>query len=160
MVQRGKTQAAGASIRRALADRSIGPLDRAKLLPTQVEVALLLDDVETARSAMSELGEIATDNARPALRAAAASAVAAVGLADGDFDRAITAAETARGLYREVDLGYEEARATLLLGQLHLARGDAEKATVELDAALTTFDTVGAVPDAIRARELLASRVN
>jgi tetratricopeptide (TPR) repeat protein len=38
LVQRGKTQAAGASIRRALADRSIGPLDRAKLLPTQVEI--------------------------------------------------------------------------------------------------------------------------
>lgn len=160
LVQRGKTQAAGASIRRALADRSIGPLDRAKLLPTQVEVALLLDDVETARSAMSELGEIAAGNGRPALRAASASAVAAVGLADGDFDRAIIAAEEARGLYREVDLAYEEARATLLLGQLHLARGDDEQATAELDAALSTFDTVGAVPDAVRVRELLASHVN
>ena len=160
LVQRGKTQAASASIRRALADRSIGPLDRAKLLPTQVEVSLLLDDVETARSAMSELGEIAADNPRPALRAAAASAVAAVGLADGDFDRAVAAAEEARGLYREVDLAYEEARATLLLGQIHLARGDAVHATAELDAALSTFDTVGAVPDAVRARELLASRVN
>jgi hypothetical protein len=81
--------------------------------------------------------------------------VAAVGLADGDFDRAIIAAEEARGLYREVDLAYEEARATLLLGQLHLARGDDEQATVELDAALSTFDTVGAVPDAVRVRELL-----
>ncbi|MGH3474429.1 MAG: hypothetical protein ACRDOT_05875 [Aeromicrobium sp.] len=160
LLERGKTQAAGASIRRALADRSLGPLDRAKLLPTQVEAALLLDDVDTARSAMSELGEIAVTNPRPALRAVAASAAAAVGLADGDLDRALTAVEEARALYREVDLAYEEARATLLLGQVHLARGDDEQATAELDAALLTFDTVGAVPDAVRARELLASRVN
>ena len=160
LVQRGKNQAAGASIRRALADRSMGPLDRAKLLPTQVDVALLLEDGDTARSATSELREIADVHGRPALRAAAAAASAAVGLADGDLDQAAADAEEARGLYREVDLGYEVARTTLLLGQVHLARGDAEQATVELDAALSTFDTVGAVPDALRVRELLATRVN
>jgi tetratricopeptide (TPR) repeat protein len=160
LMQRGKTQAAGASIRRALADRSLSPLDRAKLLPTQVEVSLLLDDVETARSATTELAEIAATNGRPALRAAASSAAAAVGLADGDLDQAVTAAEEARALFREIDLAYEEARATLMLGQIHLARRDAEQATAELDAALSTFDSVGAVPDAVRARELLASRVN
>ena len=160
LVQRGKIQAAGASIRRALADRSMGPLDRAKLLPTQVDVALLLEDGDTARSATSELGKIADTHGRPALRAAAAAASAAVGLADGDLDHAAADAEEARGLYREVDLGYEVARATLLLGRIHQARGDAEQANTELEAALSTFDGVGAVPDAVRARELLASRVN
>ena len=160
LVQRGKTQAAGASIRRALADRSMGPLDRAKLLPTQVDVALLLGDGDTARSAASELREIADTHGRPALRAAAAAASAAVGLAAGDLDRAAADAEEARSLFREVDLGYEVARTTLLLGQIHQARGDAEQATTELDAALSAFDTVGAVPDAVRTRELLASRVN
>jgi hypothetical protein len=160
LVQRGKTQAAGASIRRALADRSIGPLDRAKLLPTQVEVSLLLGDAETARSATSELGEIAAENGRPALRAAAAAASAAVGLADGDLDQALASAEEARGLYREVDLLYDVARTTQLLGQVHLERGDAAQASAELDAALSTFDSVGAVPDATRVRELLAARVN
>ena len=99
-------------------------------------------------------------NGRPALRAAAAAAAAAVGLTDGDLDQAAADAEEARGLYREVDLGYEVARATLLLGQVHLARGDSEQATAELDVALSTFETVGAVPDAVRVRELLASRVN
>ncbi len=160
LVQRGKTEAAGASIRRALADRSIGPLDRAKLLPTQVEVSLMLDDVETARAATSELGEIAATNGRPALRAAAASAAAAVGLADGDVDQALGAAEEARTLYREIDLTYEEARVTLQIGQILQARGDAERAAAELEAALSTFEAIGAVPDAVRARELLASRVN
>jgi tetratricopeptide (TPR) repeat protein len=160
LLQRGKTQAAGASIRRALADRSLSPLDRAKLLPTQVEVSLLLDDVETARAAMTELGEIAATNGRPALRAAAASASAAVGLADGDVDQALAAAEEARALYREVDLTYEEAKVTLLLGEILQARGETDRATAEFDAALSTFDAVGAVPDALRVRELLATRVN
>ena len=159
LVQRGKTQAAGASIRRALADRSMGPLDRVKLLPTQVEVSLLLGDAETARSATSELGEIAKEHGRPALRAAAAAASAAVGLADGDLDQALTSAEEARGLFREIDLMYEVARTSVLLGQVRLARGEDDQATTEIDAALSMFDTVGAVPDAVRARELLASRV-
>ncbi len=160
LVQRGKTQAAGASIRRALADRSLIPLDRAKLLPTQIEVALLLGDVENARSAAAELGEIATANGRPALRAAAASAAAAVGLAEGEVERATRDAEQARELYREVDLPFEEARVTLLLGEILQAAGDVERATAEIDAALATFDAVGAVPDAIRARELLAAPVS
>jgi tetratricopeptide (TPR) repeat protein len=160
LVQRGKPQAAGASIRRALADRSMGPLDRAKLLPTQVDVALMLDDGDTARSAASELREIADAHGRPALRAAAAAASAAVGLADGDLGQAETAAEEARELFREVDLAYDEARATLLLGQIHLAAGNDEQARAELDAALSAFDSAGAVPDATRVRELLAARVN
>lgn len=160
LVQRGKTEAAGISIRRALADRSLGPLDRAKLLPTQVEVSLLLGDADTARSATSELGEIADAQRRPALRAAAAAASAAVGLADGELDRAATAAEEARDLYREIELTYDEARATVLLGRVYMARHEDELATAVLEAALATFDGVGAVPDAARVRELLASRVN
>jgi tetratricopeptide (TPR) repeat protein len=155
LLARGKTEAAGASIRRALADRSLGPLDRAKLLPTQVQVALRLDDVETARAAMTELGEIAAVNGRPALRAAAATAAAAVALADGDLDGALGRAEEARALFREVDLMYEAARVTLQIGEILHRMGETERASTEFDAALATFDGVGAVPDAARTRELL-----
>ena len=156
LLRRGKPQAAGASIRRALADRSLTPLDRAKLLPTQVEVSLVLDDLDTARSGVAELGEIAAANPRPALRAAAASAAASVGLADGELDQAFAAAQEARGLYREIDLTYAEARVTLQLGEILKVRGDTERAVAEFGAALSTFDGVGAVPDAQRTRELLA----
>jgi tetratricopeptide (TPR) repeat protein len=156
LLQRGKTQAAGASIRRALADRSLGALDRAKLLPTQVEVALLLDDLETARAATAELHEIAVTNPRPALCAAAAMASAAVELAAGDLEPAVSDAQEARVRYREGDLPYDVARASLLLGRIHLARGAADQAAAEASTALATFDSVGAVPDAATAREVLA----
>lgn len=159
LVQRGNLRGAAASIRRALADRSISALDRAKLLPTQVEVALATGDIDTAASATGELGEIAAVNGRPALRAAAAYAVAAVALARGELDAALAAAQDADALYCEVDLIYEGARARRLVGEILRARGDAAASMAELTRALTTFEGVGAVPDMVRTRELIGAQV-
>jgi len=157
LVQRGNLRGAGASIRRALADRSIGALDRAKLLPTQVDVALALGDIDTAASATTELGEIAAVNGRPALRAAAAYAVAAVALARGDLEMALAAAQDADALYCEVDLIYEGARARRLVGEILRARGDDAEAMAELTRALSTFEQVGALPDLLQTRELIGA---
>jgi len=157
LIQRGKTQAAATSVRRALADTSLGPLDRAKLLPTKVQAALLLGDVESARSAAAELEGIAERHSSPALRATAAAAAAAVELADGNFGPAASDAEEARRLYDEVDLSYEAARVSLLLGQIRQAQGQSEAAHAEVSSALSTFESFGAAPDAALARELLAA---
>ena len=81
---------------------------------------------------------------------------AAVRLATGALPEAEGAARNARALFERVDLLYEAARMSLLLGQIHRAQGDAERAREELAAALSTFTTIGAVPDANRARDLLA----
>lgn len=156
LVQRGRPQPAATALRRALADPGLRPLDRAKLLPAQLEVALLLDDVETARSAAEELDTIARSHASPALRAVADAGAAAVRLATGALPEAEEAARNARALFEGVDLLYEAARMSLLLGQIHRAQGDAEGAREELAAALSAFTTIGAVPDANRARDLLA----
>jgi tetratricopeptide (TPR) repeat protein len=156
LVQRGKPAAAASSLRRALADRSLGPLERGKLLPAQLEVALLVGDVETARSAAAELARIADSHSSPALRATAEAAAAAVGLADGAPGPAARAALEARRLYESIDLSHEAARVSLLLGQIYQAQGAAEPALSEVSAALSTFESIGAVPDAERARRLLA----
>jgi hypothetical protein len=42
-----------------------------------------------------------------------------------------------------------------LLGQIFQAQADAERAGVELSLALSTFEAIGAVPDANQARSLL-----
>jgi tetratricopeptide (TPR) repeat protein len=157
LVQRGKPQAAAQALRRALAGTALGPLDRAKLLPAQLEVALLLDDVETARSAAAELDTIASTHAAPALRATADFGAAAVALADGAVEEAEQAARHARSLFDEIDLAYESARVTTLLGQLLQAQGNADAARAELTTALGTLDSIGAVPDAMRVRELLGA---
>jgi tetratricopeptide (TPR) repeat protein len=157
LAQRGKPKAAAASLRRALADRSLGPLDRAKLLPAQVEVALLLDDLDTARAGALELDSIAAEHSSPALRAVAEDAAAALGLAERSLGPAAEAARRARRLYDEVDLTYYSARVTTTLGQILLAQGEPEAARAELSSALTRLESIGAIPDAERTRGLIAA---
>lgn len=148
-------KAAARALRRALADTSLQPLDRAKLLPAQLDVALLLGDVDTARLAATELDTIANAHTAPALRATADAGAAAVALGDGALVQAELAAHHARALFDEVDLSYESARVSVLLGQIHQAQGNTDGARVELTAGLTALEGIGAMPDAIRARDLL-----
>ncbi len=155
LVQRGRPEAAARALRRALADTSLLPLDRAKLLPAQLDVALLLGEVQTARSAAAELDGIATAHSAPALRATADAGAAAVALVDGALGEAELAATGARSLFDEVDLNYESARVSVLLGRIHQAQGDADGARADFTAALTAFEGIGALPDAIATRELL-----
>lgn len=155
-LMRGKAKAAASSLKRALGD-DLRPLDRAKLLPTQLDVALELDDLDTARRAASELGEIAATYSSPALAATAAASAGAVALADGTLDSAQDNAAQAKRLFHETDLIYEAARASVLLGEIHRAQRNDEAARSEISSALAIFDTIGAVPDAARARNLLDS---
>jgi ATP/maltotriose-dependent transcriptional regulator MalT len=140
-----------------LASFGLGPLDRAKLLPAQAEVALLLGDVETARAAATELDSIAGVNGAPALRATADAAAAAVALADGDLARAGSTAQRARALFDEIDLVYESAKVSTLLGRIRRAEGDEPGARADLTTALDALTRIGATPDAIRTRELLGA---
>jgi tetratricopeptide (TPR) repeat protein len=157
LVERGRPEAAATALRRALADTFLGPLDRAKLLPAQVDVAVRLGDGDVARAAAAELDGIAQTHTAPALRATADAAAAAVSLMDGALDEADRAALRARALFDEIDLAHESARVSVLLGRIRLAQGDRERALKELETALATFDRIGAVPDASRTRELVAA---
>jgi ATP/maltotriose-dependent transcriptional regulator MalT len=157
LVERGRVSAAATALRRALASFGLTPLDRVKLLPAQVEVALLLGDVDTARAATSELDVIAGVNGAPALRATADAAAAAVALADGDLERAGATAQEARSLFDEIDLVYESAKVSMLLGRIRRAQGDEPGARADLTIAVDALERIGAVPDAIRARELLGT---
>ncbi len=158
LLQRGRPQTAATALRRALAHTSLSPLDRAKLLPAQLEVALTLEDMEVARAAVAELDGIADAHpTSPALRATADAGAAAVALVEGALGEAERAATHARMLFDEIDLSYESARVSLLLGQIQQAKGNADLARSEMTTALTTLESIGAVPDANRARELLAA---
>ncbi|MEX2538275.1 MAG: adenylate/guanylate cyclase domain-containing protein [Actinomycetota bacterium] len=154
---RGKPEAAAKALARALAEEGMAPLDRAKLLPTQAEVALILGDIETAREAAAGLKEVAASYKAPALRAAAEASDAAVRLADGELDAAEEAAKRAARLFKEADLLYDVARTSQLLGQIYQAQGDGDAAQFEVSSALSTFERIGALPDADRARSLLAA---
>lgn len=157
MVQRGHPEQAATGLRRILGSNGIGPLDRAKMLPTQLEIAVSLGDLDTARAAADELAVIAAQHPTPALRAMADAGAAAVLLVEQRLDEAAAAASRAHGLFAGIDLTYEAARASELLGRIHLAQGDVDTARAEEADALATYEQIGAVVDAARTRGHLAT---
>jgi class 3 adenylate cyclase len=113
--------------------------------------------METAHTAASDLATIAASYTSPAIRATADASGAAVGLADGELGPAEQSAKRAQQVFKETDLLYEAARTSLLLGQIYHAQGDCDGAEFEIGSALSTFERIGAVPEADRARSVLAA---
>ncbi len=154
----GNVEAAAASITRALRSESSSALDRARLLPAGVEIAVAGGDLENARRATEELEEIAKTYGTTALNASAVCARGALELAIGDAAAACRSLRRGRQLWQDVDNVYEAARARMLLATGCRAEGDEDTSVLELQAALSTFGRLGAAPDARRAENLLGSR--
>lgn len=151
----GKVPTAAASVKRALADESLPRLARARLLPAQVEIAIAAGDLEAARTATEELEAIAKAYATSALEASAVCARGALQLTEGDAAGACRNLRRGWRLWHELDCPYEAARARMLLAAAFRAEGDGEAAALELQAARSVFERLGAVRDARRASELL-----
>ncbi|MFE9257714.1 LuxR C-terminal-related transcriptional regulator [Streptomyces sp. NPDC006879] len=146
----GDGAAAAAAIRRVV-DETTEPLDRARLLPARVEIALAIGDTEAARSACDELGTIAERYRCNVLRVIAATARGTVELAAGDARSALIALREAEQGWQELGAPYETARTRMHLGRACRALGDEETAALELEAARAEFERLGAGPDMARA---------
>lgn len=153
----GKPQAGAALLRNALDDPARTRLARARLLSALAEIAVSQEDFETAEAATAEAEQIGQDFGTHALRAAAAVARGELQIARGATGEAIASLEQGRRLWQETDAPYETARARALLAEAHRASGDLDAAAFELRAAATTFERLGALPDAARAATALAS---
>ncbi len=151
----GQAEAAGAMIRRALLEQDKEQLARARMLPAQVEIAIALADLETARSAVEELETVAGKYDTTVLHATALCSRAALQLADGDFQSALTNLRLGLRLWQEIDAPYEVARARLCAAAAYRASGDEQSARLELESARSTFERLGARLAALHARELL-----
>jgi DNA-binding NarL/FixJ family response regulator len=145
-LMQGKRDAAVAAMRRAL-DETTRRLQRAELLPAHVEILLSVSEVEEARHAAAELGEIAEHQQSELLRAMAAQARGAVALAEGDARAALRELRRAVRGWQELGAPHDAARARVLVGLACAAVGDTETATLELDAARDAFTDLGATPD-------------
>jgi class 3 adenylate cyclase len=160
----GKVDTAARSIKRALEEESLARLDRARLLPAQVEIALAAGDVRTARVAAEEIDTITGDYTisemrTPALEASAQMTWGAVRLAEQDPDEAVTCLRRAIKLWQEVDHPYEAARTRVLLAAAYRAKGDEDGAISELGTAQSAFERLGARLDAERASQRITKRV-
>jgi class 3 adenylate cyclase len=150
----GDPAAAGSSLRRALANQT-DRFERARLLPAEVEVALILSDRDRARTASTELDAIAKRFGTPAMEAIAGSARASLQLADGDVAGSESTLRSTLRLWVELDVPYEIARTRMLLAAAYRAQSDDAAATLELQAARSTFERLGARRDERHASELL-----
>lgn len=123
-------------------------LRRAPLLAAQVEIELEAGDLEQARTATSELAGIAMSFRSRALRAMAATARARLSMAEDDPTGACEGFTEAVRLWSAVGAPYEVAQARVGLARAHRALGSDAKGLLELEAARSGFERVGATRDA------------
>ena len=143
---KGRSDAAAAAIRR-VAGETTEALKRAGLLPAYVEIMLAVGEIEEARSACRELEETVERFESAILGAMAAHARGAVELAGGDARAALVALRRALQVWQELEAPYEAARVRVLLGLACRSLGDGDGAGLELEAARSAFEQLGAAPD-------------
>jgi DNA-binding CsgD family transcriptional regulator len=145
----GRSVDALAAIRRAVGEIS-EPLQRTRLLPAYVEIALEAEEMQDARTASAELDAAAQTFQASALHAMAAHARGAIELAQGEAQVALRSLREAAEEWRRTEAPHAVARARMLAGLACRALGDEDGAKLELDAARLIFEELGAAPDLVR----------
>jgi class 3 adenylate cyclase len=162
---RGEVETAASAIRTALehpsrvpswerppnTDQRLVPLHEAR-----VEIGVAAGDAPGVRGSADELRRIAATTGTKALKALAVAASGEVELLDGDVDAAIGSFQQAVALWSELVAPYESARARMRLAAAYQAAGILDAAAVEVAAAKTTFDRLGARIDVGRAGDTAA----
>lgn len=149
----GRVDAAAATMRRLMSETR-DDLERTRLLPAHIEILLAASDVETARSACSELERAAERYGTPMVDAMGAHARGAVDLAGGDTRAAVASLRRAARVWQELDAPYAAACTRELLGVACRALNDEDGCQLELDAARATFAELRALPDVKRLEAL------
>lgn len=151
---RGDAATATALLSSSLTDPNLAGLNRAVVLAAQVETAIAGGRPAMAAPLCEELDRIAADFGTTALGAIATSARGALMVAQQQPE-ALGVLRQACRAWQEIEAPYELARTRLLLAETHLQVGDAEGARLELEAAYSAFQSLGAETDAERARQLI-----
>ncbi|HEX6617406.1 MAG TPA: protein kinase [Gemmatimonadales bacterium] len=139
----GRHDAARSMLERALTDPGRTALDRAKLLPAQVEISVACGELAGAAEGAEELETISVTYSTPALVAAAALARGRVELARGAAEQALVHLRSACRIWTEIDLPLELARTRLLLSQAYSVLGSTEEAELEERAARAATSRIG-----------------
>jgi class 3 adenylate cyclase len=125
------------------------------LLSARTDIALAAGDVATARASADELQGAAAACGSVAYLATAACADGAVTLAEGDPAAAEELLCAAIDRFLDVGMPYETAAARVTLAAARLKSGDRGRAKMDLRAARSGFERLGAELDAARVVALL-----
>jgi DNA-binding CsgD family transcriptional regulator len=145
-LSQGRNEDAAQAIDRAMAEVD-DPVGRFQLVAAYIEVMLACDRVHDAREATTRLTEVARVLGSPMLDAVSHRATGSVLLAEGDPRAAVGPLRRASDGFRERESPYEVAKTAVLIGRARRALGDVEGARLEVDAARSTFERLGARPD-------------
>ncbi len=121
---------------------------------------LAAGELEEARTAAEELATTADAVDSALLSAVGGQARGAVLLASGEARGAQAVLGHAVATFRDLDAPYETARTRLLIGLSCRESGDDVTARLEIEAATAVFRELGALPDLLRAEELVLKSAN
>jgi DNA-binding CsgD family transcriptional regulator len=151
----GQTPAALAAVRRAL-EETRDRRGRALVLRAAVDIFLAAGDRPGAVAAADELARLSAELDAPFLDAAVAAALGAVALDAGEIVAALGRLSDAETAWQRLDAPYEAARVRVLIGIAYRQIDDRDGAAMQFDAALDTFERLGAAPDVTRTTALAA----
>jgi DNA-binding CsgD family transcriptional regulator len=152
----GRVDAAVVAVRR-MVDESRGQLGHPAMLAACVEIMLAAGHVDEARTAVHDLTKVADAVDAPLLHAITAYATGSLALADSDTAMALTTFRRAYVGWRDLEMPYDAARARVGVGRACRALGDHDAAELELEAAGTVFEHLGARPDLADVARLMGS---
>jgi tetratricopeptide (TPR) repeat protein len=151
----GKTGAARKLIDRGLAEESTLEVNRLRLLPAKVEIAIAAADLDGARTAVSEIERLAGRYDSSFFHGSAAYCSGALSLAKNRTDDSVVFFRRALKEWKDNDLPYEAAKTRLMLAKAYLKAGDPDAAGLEANTARIAFDRLGAAADVAAVRKLL-----
>jgi DNA-binding NarL/FixJ family response regulator len=142
----------------AVSDDTRDRRTRAQVLAACAEIQLAASDVRAAKTAAQELAALATALDTPYLHALSDHTAGEIQLAEGNPKAALAAFDRARRLWRDLEVPYEAARASMRIGLAYRALEDLDTGALELATARRGFKELGAEPDVKQIDGLSSSR--
>lgn len=153
-LREGNAEAAAQLLTDILGQQGMGPLARARFLPTLIDAELALGRIRESQQALTELEQVAEMCGSTAMRSLAAHRRAALALSDARPDDAIKSLQAATKGWTELQMPYEAAQSRLLLAEALHSVGNDTAARLEMESARSGFERLGAAADIDRVEAL------